>query len=126
MDGLEIILHEPASEDERGQIVKYLMEDEVGEIVAVERKKGTVSGNHYHKGLDASKNPERLYLIKGRISLHVKNLASGEEQDQEIGPNTELRIHPNILHTLTTLEDSIFLEINKASGFEGDLFREDE
>jgi quercetin dioxygenase-like cupin family protein len=123
MNGLEVITHKASSEDARGRIVKYPLAEPARELVVVERNKGTVSGDHYHRGLDESKNPERLFVVKGRVNLDVKNLSTGEKSSQIIGPLTELRIYPNVYHRLDALEDCVFIEVNKKAGVEGDLWR---
>ena len=123
MDGVEVVKHRPSSEDERGRIVKYVFGEPVEEVVVVERRKGTVSGNHYHKGLDISKNPEKLIILSGKAGFEAKNLLTGGELKKTVGPLTEIRIHPHVWHRLEALEDCIFMEANKRSGIEGDLFR---
>ncbi|MFH1788591.1 MAG: hypothetical protein ABH834_04350 [Candidatus Altiarchaeota archaeon] len=126
MNGLEIVKHAPSSEDDRGRITKYLLAEPAEEVVVVERKKGTVSGNHYHKGLDPSKNPESLYLVKGKVRFKAKNLETGEETEEVLEPLTEVRTYPRVYHRLEALQDCIFLEVNKKAGAHGDLFRMEE
>ena len=33
------------------------------QVTILERKKGAVFGQHYHKGEDSSKNPEQFFLV---------------------------------------------------------------
>src|SRR3989338_2655143 len=67
MDGVKIECLNPANlEDRRGPTTEWKFPDGC-QITVFERKKGTKFGGHYHVGGDLSKNPERFYLVKGRV-----------------------------------------------------------
>jgi dTDP-4-dehydrorhamnose 3,5-epimerase-like enzyme len=88
------------------------------------RKKGAVSGRHYHKGKHPSKNPERFFVLYGKMKLYAKDLKTGQETEQVIAPFTEIQISPNIYHELLALGDSIFLEFkNEPYGYDDDVFK---
>jgi len=46
-------------------------------------KKGCVAGEHYHKGLVASKNPEINIILKGKVEYYLKDLKSGKPERSE-------------------------------------------
>ena len=73
------------------------------------RKKGRISGNHFHKGDDPSKNPERFFLIQGRMRLRARN-RQGETMEAFVEEGTELLIDPWVFHALEALTDVIFIE----------------
>ncbi|MGK0406409.1 MAG: hypothetical protein ACJAZH_000220 [Roseivirga sp.] len=76
------------------------------------RKKGSISGNHWHIGASAAKNPENLLLISGSISLELRHVVSKETKEIKLlGPKL-IKIWPNVLHTLKAETDLIFLEFN--------------
>ena len=46
-------------------------------MLLVYRNKGAVSGQHYHKGSSANKNPEDMLLVQGSLMLQWKESLSG-------------------------------------------------
>ena len=66
-------------------------------------------GNHYHKGKDPSKNPERFFLIEGKTLLLAKNPAN-QMLEEIIEGGTELIIYPNVLHELRPTTKIYFIE----------------
>ena len=96
--------------DERGESYKLFTNEQGVQIILCKRRKGTISGNHYHKGEDASKNPEKLYLISGKAILDLYNGLTGERLSVKIEGGTEVRIYPHILHKFKALDDIVFLE----------------
>lgn len=124
MKGIKLIKYKPNNEDERGKIYNKLFETPLKELAVFTRKKGAVSGKHYHKGIRSSKNPERFFLISGKMELYARDLNTGEELTEKIQPVTEIQISPNIYHELRALTDSIFLELKKEpGGYDEDVFR---
>lgn len=113
MKGLEIIKHQPRHEDERGDTFGYVADGfTIKEVMVIRRKRGSISGNHYHTGKDPSRNPEIQYVISGKIGLYVKNIDTNEEETHVLLPNTEVRLHPRVFHRLEMLEDSVFAEFH--------------
>ncbi len=124
MNGVELIRHEPIHSDERGKTFSF-RNGIYREILTLERKKGSVSGNHYHTGKDVTRNPEIQYLISGKIKLTVKDLQSGEIEEYIIEPHTEIRIAPMIAHKMEALEDSTFLEYHSEESDYSDMIKVD-
>ena len=95
--------------DIRGLSYEWMKGKECGQLTLCYRKKNTLSGNHYHTGKDASKNPELVLLISGQLRLITCNGKDTIEQVVEKSPG-EIMISPNILHTYKAISDIIFLE----------------
>ena len=92
---IKITKIEPFGPDERGQAYGFPSR-ESGYFIVINRKKGTVSGKHYHKGLSKSRDPEIFYLIKGEIKLVAKNVKTGETSVLEVGAVfVFIGFHPN-------------------------------
>lgn len=72
------------------------------------RKKGTKFANHFHKGEDPSKNPERFFLISGKVEICCE--IAGKTQKFTVNPGEEMLIYPPTKHWAEALEDSIFIE----------------
>lgn len=79
------------------------------QITLYQRKKGKISGNHFHKGDDPSKNPERFFLIQGRMRLQARN-RQGQVMNVIIEEGTELLINSWVFHALEALTDVVFVE----------------
>lgn len=94
-------------------------------FVFAQRKAGSVSGNHYHKGDSAGKNPEILILTAGSASLYAKDLTSNEEREMVIEAPTKVEIGANVLHTVTAITDISFLELNSIEEHKKDTYYPD-
>jgi hypothetical protein len=70
---VQIITIDMKAADERGAL-HYFSTDRTGEFLLVYRNAGSVSGQHYHKGLTKGKNPEDMLLVQGKARLHWVNL----------------------------------------------------
>lgn len=93
-------------------------------LIIIDRKKGTISGDHYHTGKTKSKSPEIFYLVKGKVELSVKDMRSGEEEVHIIKANHKIEVPSNIHHKFTALTDIILLECNvDEEDFESDTVK---
>ncbi|MFM2016214.1 MAG: hypothetical protein RIQ51_1704 [Bacteroidota bacterium] len=108
--------------DERGAL-HYFATDRTGEFLLVYRKAGTVSGQHYHKGISAGKNPEDMLLVQGKADLHWKHLETKEEKTIQLAAPIRVQIPANIWHELTAITDIVFIELNSLSDGSEDTFR---
>ncbi len=124
MKGIKLVSCEVSHEDERGRIYNKPLEVPLKELAVLFRKKGAVSGRHYHKGIHPSKNPERFFIVHGEMELYAKDLKTGDELTEKILPVTEIQISPNIYHELRALTDAVFLELRiEQGGYDEDVFR---
>jgi len=81
-------------------------------ISILKRKKGTISGYHYHRGKTKSKNPETFVLIQGKIELYLEDVKTNETATYTIEENTLFEIPPYLYHEVKALTDFIALEFN--------------
>lgn len=123
MKGIKIIKYKTSYTDKRGEIYNKLFAPPLKELAFFTRKKGAVSGKHYHEGIHPSKNPERFFIISGKMRFYARDLKTGKEMKKTITPFTEIQISPNIYHELTALTASIFMELKKEKGGYDDVFR---
>ncbi len=108
--------------DDRGAL-HYFSTDRTGEFLLVYRKAGTVSGQHYHKGVSAGKNPEDMLLVQGTASLHWKNLKTNEEETVALIAPVRVLIQANVWHALTAITDIVFVELNSLADGSEDTYR---
>ena len=105
----EIKKAEPKSKDEREEIFEFASGKNV---LILKRKKGTVSGEHYHLGKAKSKNPEIFFLIKGKIEFYAEHVKTKEKQKTIVEENSLIIIPPMVYHKLKALTDIVFIELN--------------
>ncbi len=108
--------------DERGAL-HFFKTDRTGEFLLVYRNAGSVSGQHYHKGISAGKNPEDMLLVQGSANLHWKNLETNQEETIVLTAPTRVIIQANIWHELTAITDIVFVELNSLKDGSEDTYR---
>jgi dTDP-4-dehydrorhamnose 3,5-epimerase-like enzyme len=108
--------------DERGAL-HYFSTNRTGEFLLVYRKAGTISGQHYHKGKSAGKNPEEMLLVQGAIHMEWKNLLTEEKGNLTIEAPSRVIIEANVWHEVKALTDIIFIELNSLVEGSEDTYR---
>jgi dTDP-4-dehydrorhamnose 3,5-epimerase-like enzyme len=108
--------------DERGAL-HYFSTNRTGEFLLVYRKAGTISGQHYHKGNSAGKNPEEMLLVQGSLTMNWKNLNTEEKGTLTIEAPSRVIIEANVWHEVKALTDIIFIELNSLVEGSEDTFR---
>jgi dTDP-4-dehydrorhamnose 3,5-epimerase-like enzyme len=108
--------------DERGAL-HYFSTDRTGEFLLLYRNAGSVSGQHYHKGISKGKNPEDMLLVQGKASLHWKDLNTNKEETVELVAPVRVLIQANVWHELTAITDIVFLELNSLADGSEDTYR---
>jgi hypothetical protein len=108
--------------DERGAL-HYFSTDRTGEFLLVYRNAGSISGQHYHKGISAGKNPEDMLLVQGKASLRWKDLVTNEENTMDLIAPIRVKIPAHIWHELTAITDIVFIELNSLSDGSEDTHR---
>lgn len=84
------------------------------------RKAGSISGNHWHTGKSAAKNPESLLLISGSVRLNFQHIETGEKAEIIVEAPRLIKIYPQVLHTLEAQTDIIFFEFNSLEEHKAD------
>jgi hypothetical protein len=108
--------------DERGAL-HYFSTDRSGEFLLVYRNKGAVSGQHYHKGISANKNPEDMLLVQGSLLLQWKEIEGTENGEVEVIAPARVLIPAGIWHQTTAQTDIVFIELNSLADGSEDTYR---
>jgi dTDP-4-dehydrorhamnose 3,5-epimerase-like enzyme len=108
--------------DERGAL-HYFSTNRTGEFLLVYRKAGTISGQHYHKGNSAGKNPEEMLLVQGSLTMNWKNLETNASDTIKIEAPSRVIIDANVWHEVKALTDIIFIELNSLAEGSEDTYR---
>ncbi len=108
--------------DERGAL-HYFSTDRSGEFLLVYRNKGSISGQHYHKGISANKNPEDMLLVQGSLLLQWKEIEGTENGEVEVVAPARVLIPAGIWHQVTAQPDIVFIELNSLADGSEDTYR---
>ena len=129
---IEITKIDVKAVDERGAL-HYFSTDRSGEFLLVYRNKGSISGQHYHKGGSANKNPEDMLLVQGSLILHWKEMegfknngienAELESGEVEVIAPARVLIPAGIWHQVTAQTDIVFIELNSLADGSEDTYR---
>lgn len=94
--------------DPRGYVWQWQFKD--GRQVSIFfRKKGVHFAHHYHTGIDPSKNPERFFLVSGRVRVTWWN-SRDKKYTRTVRAGSEITIPKMIPHCFDALTDCVFLE----------------
>ena len=109
-EGIKIKKYIPVDpKDPKGVTYDWCKGETGLQVTICKRKKGIIFGNHYHKGEDPSKNPEKIFLINGKVRMKAENKL-GQRFDIIIEEDCEIIIQPNVLHIFEALTDVAFIE----------------
>jgi dTDP-4-dehydrorhamnose 3,5-epimerase-like enzyme len=108
--------------DERGAL-HYFSTDRTGEFLLVYRNAGTISGQHFHKGISKGKNPEEMLLVQGEITLNWKDIQTQENGTMNIKAPSRVIIPASIWHEVKALTDIVFIELNSLKDGSEDTYR---
>ncbi len=73
-------------------------------------RQGCVAGEHYHKGIVDSKNPEINIILKGKVEYMFKDVRSGKTEKVMVDAPKIVKVEPYIYHELKAVEETILLE----------------
>lgn len=108
--------------DERGS--NYLWEStRSGQFMLCYRNAGSSSGQHYHTGISANKDPEIMYLFSGTAELHWCPLDGREITVTVINAPARVEVPVNIWHQLMAVTDCCFIELNNMEDVQKDSVR---
>lgn len=90
--------------DGRGIFKEIIRGNEWKELNIAVRKKGVVSGSHYHK-----KSKECFYVLKGQGKLDIKNIKENSYSYYRFKTNDLFIVEPFELHTFTYEKKTTFV-----------------
>lgn len=107
--------------DERGGT--YVFDtDRSGQFIVTHRKAGSASGRHYHHGISAKKNPERLILMKGDILVNWRDMKGGGQGSMPASAPALIVIPAWVWHEVIAVTDFTMLELNGMADGQGDTY----
>jgi dTDP-4-dehydrorhamnose 3,5-epimerase-like enzyme len=119
---VKVIPIDKIGEDQRGA-THYFSTDRTGQFIIAYRKAGSVSGQHYHKGLASKKNPEQIIIMQGEATMNWKDVRSDAKGSVKIIAPALVEIEPWAWHELVSDKDVIVFELNGLEDAKEDTFR---
>jgi len=120
MQGVTIVELENVKEDDRGSIYQFENRDSE-KLLLVKRRRGTVSGAHYHKGKSPLKDPETVVLIDGKAEIILRN---GEEEYIQVHEKPVMfKLAPMVYHEIRALTDIVLIDMNSIDDDKDDTFK---
>lgn len=110
--------------DDRGLTKEFSLPRQQQGFIYITRKKGTLSGNHYHTGKTVATSPKTFILLGGEIELSYRPVNSEEKNTIAVSAPALIEVQPNIIHAVKALADIIMLECNSISDIKNDSFKE--
>ena len=107
-----VIRSVPSIVTEKGTTIEWCEGLPGRQVSIYYRKKGSHFANHYHTGSDPSKNPERFFLIQGKVEIKYRNLKKKDERMKTaiVKAGQEMLVYPYTYHEALALEDCFFIE----------------
>lgn len=109
-------------QDDRGSNFSWLT-DRTGDFLLCYRHAGSSSGQHYHTGASANKNPEVMYLLNGQAELHWCTLDDITMHTVITTAPARIEVPANIWHQLIAVTDCTFIELNTVEDVRNDSIR---
>ena len=123
MKGVIITDLQKVNDDDRGQVFQFQNRN-CSQVLLIKRKKGSVSGKHYHTGKNKLKNPETLVILDGNAKIILRNIKDrNEKMEMVCSKPTMLKISPLIYHEIFALSDIILLDMNSMDDDKDDTIK---
>lgn len=119
---VEIISVDKIAEDERGA-THYFDTDRTGQFIIAYRKRGSISGRHYHKGTAPTKNPEQLILMQGAATVNWFDVQGDAKGSIQVKAPAKIIIQPWAWHEVIADTDIVMFELNGLEDAKDDTFR---
>ena len=92
-------------EEERGEFVQIMYQEEMYHLAAFEIRKGFSRGNHYHE-----KKEEVFYIFEGRVEASFIDMDSFEKEERILEKGDKIRVQPRCGHLFYGLENTLVIE----------------
>lgn len=87
---------------------------DLAEIAMYTKRKGVKSDGHFHKGESKSRDPEHMYVIRGKIKILFEDLHGGKKEET-LSAGQVLITPAWVYHSYEVLEDLVLIEPREIS-----------
>lgn len=110
------------AEDERGA-THFFHTNRTGEFVIGYRKAGSKNARHYHKGLSVGKNPEKIIIMKGDVTIHWFDVRDKERKGTlQASAPAFVTVEAWAWHEVIADTDIVVFELNALADGKEDTF----
>ncbi|MFY2508269.1 hypothetical protein ACN3E9_08265 [Vibrio pectenicida] len=109
--------------DERGE-TKFFKVKYYGEFIYITRKKGSLCGNTYHKGLNEGTRLKTFVLLQGAVTINYRHVDSNEPESIKVTVPSIIEIELFTVHNMCVESDMVILENNSINDIKEDVIRE--
>ncbi|WP_341664589.1 hypothetical protein [Vibrio sp.] len=109
--------------DERGETKSFSVKD-YGQFVYLTRKKGSLCGNTYHKGVNQGTRLKTFVLLQGEVTVNYRHVDSSEVENIKVSAPSLIEVEPFIVHNIYVESDALILENNSITDIQEDVIRE--
>ena len=120
-NGLNALQATLLGDNEKGSTYELSARNDTRYLIGF-RNKGSISGDHYHKGISTGKSPEQILLLKGDVEVTCIHIESGEKVVARYSAPVRISIAPLYWHRLEALTDICFVELNSLEEHKADTF----
>jgi len=92
-------------EEERGEFVQIVYQEEMRHLAIFEIKKGFSRGSHYHE-----KKEEIFYIFDGKIRSILMDMDTLQKEEKILEKGDKIRLKPRCGHIFMALEDTLVVE----------------
>ena len=111
MDWVEIIKLDLVKKSIKWNIFEFENRN-VDRMLLIERKKWTISGNHYHTWKVKTKNPEIFIILNWEVEIHFINIKTKEEFKEKYIEPMMFKVNSYIIHKITALTNILLIDMN--------------
>lgn len=119
---IEIVPIAMIAEDERGS-THYFDTDRTGQFIIAYRKAGSASGRHYHKGSAKYKNPEKVIVMSGEVTVNWFDVRSNAKGSSKVLAPAMIIVQPWAWHEVIADTDVVIFELNALDDGKEDTYR---
>lgn len=109
--------------DERGETKSFTIKD-YGQFVYLKRKKGSLCGNSYHRGINEGTRIKTFILLKGGVTINYRHVDSHESESMKVTAPSIIEVEPFTVHNMYMESDVLILENNSITDIQEDVVRE--
>jgi oxalate decarboxylase/phosphoglucose isomerase-like protein (cupin superfamily) len=92
-------------EEEKGEFVQIVYQEEIPHLALFEIRKGFSRGNHYHP-----KKEEIFYIFHGKLKALFMDMEILQKEERVLEKGDKIRITPLCGHIFYGLEDALIVE----------------
>ncbi len=118
---VEITPISKVAEDERGA-THFFDTDRTGQFIIAYRRAGSASGRHYHKGIAANKNPEKIIILSGEATVNWYDMRGEGKGSLKVSAPSMVTIQAWAWHEVIADTDIVVFELNALADGKDDTY----